>query len=233
MPSAVAGLKLWYKSDAGLFQDSGKSVPIEASLDPVGAWIEQSGAGATFDVIQATAGARPIYAVIDQIPWIGFNGSQWLSTAGSVAHGIGSAFTCLFAFYVTAIDTYHALLSLENTGNHVLFANKERMNAYVAADHDFDNRKIGIGSKIVATIYRESGSDKCRVNGVINALTPTDNNNFGSGIITVGSDTNAGGAVSMVGFIGEIIAYNVLLTVQQMQGVERYLANRFPVSLPF
>jgi hypothetical protein len=61
VPSDLPGLILWTDvSDTDtLFQDSGKTTPVTANDDPVGAWADKSGEGN--DVIQATASARPLY----------------------------------------------------------------------------------------------------------------------------------------------------------------------------
>lgn len=54
-------LAYWYDANdiATLWQDSARTTPVASDADPVGAWDDKSGNGR--NVIQATAGLRPLY----------------------------------------------------------------------------------------------------------------------------------------------------------------------------
>lgn len=81
-PIDPAGLKLWLKSDAGLFQDSAGNTPVANDGDPVGLWQDQSGQGN--HASQSDDAMRPGYKtnVRGGLPSVQnqtLNGNCWLS----------------------------------------------------------------------------------------------------------------------------------------------------------
>ncbi len=107
-PTDVAGLKLWLKADAGLFQDTGGVTPASANNDPVGKWTDQSVGGN--DVTQGTSTHKPLLktAAQNSKPGVYFDGvdDELINTLTSLL-AAGAARTLLvagrgFAGYDTA-----------------------------------------------------------------------------------------------------------------------------------
>lgn len=88
VPTDVTGLKEWGKADGTLYQDSGRTTPVTANNDPVGAADDAS--GNANHLLQATAGKRPLYKTNIQNgkPGLLFDSalSQYLSQTGFLAN---------------------------------------------------------------------------------------------------------------------------------------------------
>lgn len=71
-PQNIAGLKVWLKSDAGVFSDAGTTPAV--NLDPVQQWNDQS--GNANHLVQATAGSRPQFKTpnLNGRPTVKFDG---------------------------------------------------------------------------------------------------------------------------------------------------------------
>lgn len=86
-PSAVSGLALWLKADAGRFTTASGSTPASANGDPVGRWNDATSNAQ--NVSQATDAARPTYRTAT--PSIRFDGvDDYLRFAGSRSDELGS-----------------------------------------------------------------------------------------------------------------------------------------------
>ncbi len=64
-PSILTGLKAWYKSDMGTWQDASKTLAASAVNDPVYVWEDQSGHGN--DAVVAADANRPLLSSANQI----------------------------------------------------------------------------------------------------------------------------------------------------------------------
>jgi len=76
-----------------LFQDSTMLTPVTASDDPVGAMLDKSGNG--HHVVQATAGARPLYKTSGGLHWLEFDGVD--DTLGANVSAV-TPYDCIGAF---------------------------------------------------------------------------------------------------------------------------------------
>ena len=76
-PTSLSTLVAWYSARTlgSLWQDSGRTTPVAANADPVGAWDDLSGNAR--HIVQATAGSRPAYSAA------GFNGYPCLTFDGT------------------------------------------------------------------------------------------------------------------------------------------------------
>lgn len=75
----------WYEIDdiSTLFQDSAGTTPVTADSDPVGRVTDKS--GRANHLLQATAGARPLYKTDGQRHWLESDGTQWMRAAFTIA----------------------------------------------------------------------------------------------------------------------------------------------------
>lgn len=95
LPTDIAGLIAWFKSDTAVYQDAGGTVPAVVTTDPVKLWKDQSGNG--YDVTAATDGVRPtvVTGMLNGYPLLRF--TQAAQSRMSNATGISQPFTlCMF-----------------------------------------------------------------------------------------------------------------------------------------
>lgn len=96
-PSTVTGLSLWLEDlyTSSLFQDAALSTPA-SNGDPVGGWVDQSGAGR--NATQSTAGSRPTLRSGTGIDGLQFDDTD--DTLGLTSVNLGTtAFTVYVVFY--------------------------------------------------------------------------------------------------------------------------------------
>lgn len=87
-PTAIAGLRAWYRTDAELFQDAARTTPAVSNADPVGCWGDQTVSG--LDLTQTVAGSRGtlVTNAINGLPAVAFDGSaDNLATYGVFPRG--------------------------------------------------------------------------------------------------------------------------------------------------
>lgn len=223
-PKQINGLVLWLKADAGTFQDSAKTTPATADLDPVGAWADQSASGN--DIIQATAGNRAVLNTNVQ------NGMKGILFSGA-SHNLQKTFGVPYAQPNTVVVTFKSTL-INNTG--------PVFDALTSQNEQLDSTNWG-----VSPMRAYSGT-------VLSTVTNSDVTNFhiasvvfngGSGVVRYNKAQEATGAIGalnldgftlgsrgdsttwFVGYILEIAVYNAALTTAQMVLVENYMATRY------
>jgi hypothetical protein len=79
---------------ATLFQDSAGTTPVTADGDPVGLVLNQIAGYTNADMMQATAGSRPIYRTSGGKAWLENDGTKWMysRSAGALAFAIVNTF---------------------------------------------------------------------------------------------------------------------------------------------
>lgn len=77
-PANISGLVLWLKSDVGLYQDTGTSLPAVSNNDPVGHWLDQSASGNNATFVSGVDGDKGylVSNVINGRNAVGFNGNS-------------------------------------------------------------------------------------------------------------------------------------------------------------
>lgn len=127
-PAEIHGIKIWIKSNTGLYQDSGKTTPVTTDGDPIGCVADQSGNG--LDLSASSGARRPTYKVNIK------NGYPSIRTDG-VDDSLTRAFTwnqpehIFIVWKPIALPVVYRLFGsntalnwswLNTFGNHVLFA---------------------------------------------------------------------------------------------------------------
>jgi hypothetical protein len=102
-PLSVPGLALWFKADAGTWQDSALTTPAAADGDVVGGWVDQS--ASAHALVQATTSKKPTLKTgangINGLPVVRGDGvDDYLKKATQVL--TGSTGTILSVFRLTA-----------------------------------------------------------------------------------------------------------------------------------
>jgi hypothetical protein len=109
-PESIAGYRCWYKSNAGLWQNTGKTVAAAATDDPVRVW---SPAGTGLDLVADSDSERPTR---DASGGIKGNGTtQFLVTAATL--NLSGPYTIFFRARVGASNTLNRFAAFWNTTN--------------------------------------------------------------------------------------------------------------------
>ncbi len=227
-PSAISGLALWLKSDAGLYQSSGGAAAV-ADNDPVGEWQDQSGAGA--HVANATGDNRPVLklAVQNGRSVVRFDGTNDELT--KAASGIsGTSFTI---FVVLKSDnTGGSTRGILNVGAASggrewrlgTTAKAELLKAQVASMASGNTADDFTAFRLRAMTY-DGATVVFRLNGASDG-GGSSSQTFSDGQVSVGSGSTFD---FWDGDIGELLYYSSVLTSPQIDQVEAYLNGRWGV----
>jgi lysophospholipase L1-like esterase len=247
LPTDITGCKLWLQGDLGLFDaTSGGSEPADGGS--VKRWEDQSG-----NAMHFTEGTAPPTRRNS-----GVNGARSVrfASASSQFLGLPHASAGVLNTLQTGSYTFCFTADWVSIGtNNCLFAKGVARQIYYApsATAAFRRNATGMGFRIptsgdtghlaTATPYiitytfsltsGTTGVETFRVNGNIVAQRTAD-----IGSVDTTSDWRVGagntGAASFFhnGDIGDIIAYNSVLTSQQILDVEAYLRTRLGISIP-
>lgn len=211
---------VWFKSDGVLWQDSGRTTPVTANNDPVGAWDDASGNGR-----HATqASTRPTYktaqigsaAALDFVP----GSSTFLTTA---------------AFSVSQPTTWFVVADDDNTGTEQFFDCVTNRNALFTSGGvwDFYAGNIVTGpaadtSPHIFAVTFNGASSKLRVGG--GAGTTGDAGALGvSGGVRIGVESG-GGTNFFDGRIAEVIGFPSELSTTNLDNVGVVLATKYGLT---
>lgn len=231
-PSDITGLVGWWKADGTLWQDSGRTTPVTADGDPVGAWDDASGNGN--HVIQATAGARPLYktGVQNSLPGVLFdNTDDNLSKAGWVGTTQWSAFAVAkqgAAALGSVLDgddgTNRWAQHLRHNGG-----NLEAL-AFDSGDAAYTDMQAWTSTSFkVLSAVRGASSVQAWVASTSDGSTATLNtNNTDTTPLTIGSHAAIASQL-WNGHILEVLLYNSALSAGNRGLVETYLATKWAV----
>lgn len=232
-PTDVAGLAVWLKADAGVFNDAG-STPA-ADTDTVQQWNDQSGNGN--HATQATSGKRPTYrtGIKNSLPVIRFAGAHCLQIAALAQ----TTFTLLFAFRNTAANA----VLIEQSAT---VGSNDGFLVFSASGGASQVKKGGVlSSRNYATGWGETGQYwvtgqhyggshathfRIETGGGIGIGATATGNEPGTGstsdVINIGSRNDAASAF-MTGDMLEILLYTPAVSVQNMRGLVQYLQRKW------
>ena len=209
--NAATGLAAWYKADVGVTQ----------AANAISAWADQS--GNANNLVQADGPKKPIYIpnFAITLPIVSFTlSTQFLSAADSASLDITSGIT-MFALMVPPTMTTPAervIAQKGGTPNYELSLSSTNKIEYQTSTTDASTTGIRINAMQIVSVV--SGS-AFYLNG-----------------LSVGSTTAANGVANTDpltiqfkdGKVGEIIIYNGVLSADDRQRVEGYLAHKWKIS---
>jgi hypothetical protein len=215
-PTDIGGCQLWLDGadPAGTGQP-----PTNGST--VSTWADKSGNGRN-----ATGGVSPTYNTSQRA--IVFNGSSWLSTSYSSVPANETAFI-VYQTTSTAIANNCFMIGPTNIGGRLILSVNE--NDGFGLSFKIGSYGVANGSRIVqnqnqmylGTTTVASTTSFVYLNGTqgpSSTLTYS-----GTGTTQIG--TAVSGSAIYIGFIYEIVIYNITLTTSQRQQVESYLAQKW------
>jgi len=230
----LTNLQGWWKADAGVYSDAGTTACVDN--DPVYQWSDQSGNGRHFS--QSNAAYRPTFktGIVNAKPVIRF------SSAGAT-DAMTNGYT--FASFATASEfTFFSVAKWSNAGS--LWS---ETNNYVIQYHtgttidDYNNdgtydiaqKACALSTWVIVTYQHFGGVIYTGVNDTRAASlgsTASGNTAALSGAPVLGYNFSIG-SNPFNGDVAEIAAYNVGLGEENRKSIERYLAAKYGISLPY
>jgi hypothetical protein len=233
-PSTIAGLVLWLKSDAGLFQDAAGTTPASADGDPVGRWADQSGQGN--HLTQATAAKRPTLKLAQvngrsAVQFVPASSTLLASAAGAVT-GSGAR-TLFLVTRAVALGTMPCLFDFSYNDAAALasFTVTPEVAVRISGGNRVFTSPLGTTAYQLLSLVYAAASDIATVSAWLNgsalsqagAASATPNtSNTGMGL---GWSQNVAEYYS--GLFAEVLAYNSALAAADRQNVESYLNSRY------
>lgn len=241
-PLQISGMKLWLKSDAGLWQNSARTTPATADGDPVGGWTDQS--GQNDHASQGSAGAKPTLklAIQNGLSVVRADGVNDTLTLASALNLTNCTLFLVFApsGTITSATTFQGLMGIVGTASGALGLGN--------LSGSLTNEVVSFVSDVIGTIYgavdpanlsgwhthtfQLSGSSEAIYrDGVSQSLNTSLNGHMDS------SDANKqfravtvllqafGGFLS--GDLGEVLVYDTALSSTNRKSVEAYLKSRW------
>ena len=170
---------IWVKADAGTWQE--RTIPTTAASadnDPVGTWIDQSGNGNKFVALADAKRALLKTNVQNGLPGILGDKIDDESIAGSFSVGTGD-FYFMFAVKMNSSISYCGFECIGTSSNAASFEVTSKTNARWNSTN-FTSSTFAVNTAYVLEVFRESGVVKLIRNGVQNATTIADANNYGT-----------------------------------------------------
>lgn len=228
--STISGLRLWLKSDAGVFQNTALTTPATNDGDPVGGWQDQSGIGN--HLTQATAGARPTLRTnaINGRPAIRGDGTDDYLTRSFT---LDQPFHVFLATKLLGFVQYDSFFSgAQGTDATMVFTNDGSIgsgiptastNYLMYCDSVGPSKEIFVNSTYIIESQFNGASSKLSLN----------NDSYSTG--DVGSNVAAGftlftdteNAYHINADIGEVLVYNRILTASEIAIAQNYLNGRW------
>lgn len=223
-PASLAGLALWLKADAGLFQDAAGTIPATADADPVGLWKDQS--GNVRDVSQVTSTKRPLLKLAIQngrnvLRWDGTDDFLTMATAIS---SIGD-FSCMAVASKTGVDATDRILVADKTGTDYLMDWFGGLVGFQFTGVSLNgNAGNYVGSNWTLVEVNRSGSTVSFFGNGGAFGTVSNATTFAVGEISGRAGT---GSLPWSGDVGEILLYTSALSAGNRVLVENYLNSRW------
>jgi hypothetical protein len=236
-----AGLWLDASQPGTLFQDSALTTPALSDADPVGGWKDKSGRG--FDVIQATAGLRPLLKLnrLNGRPSILFDGvddtlRKTTTTLGVSAPGL--TVVCVYKAAGTPRGNMFGLVTSAGGVNRATIINDLTTSAQLTYGQrrlDADTSTLKETTGLLANTWRHVqvvwDVTNANLTGYINGSA-----NTGGSWLTSGNfdSTNVNINISFIsnwfaGEIAEIIVYEKALSSAERALIETYLRSKYAI----
>lgn len=241
-PLQLANLAAWYsvRTLGTLWQDSGRTTPVAANNDPVGAWDDLSGNAR--HLTQATGGARPTYksSGLNGQPYLSYDGGDYLASTeawvGTLFSGVDKPFVAI-AVARRTVAANQAIVALANTGNNTpnrytrlggtdLFAllHVNDANSPAGGVANLAPVAIGNGAYVLTAIYN-GATASIYVNGV--PMVADQASGVGAttlNSLAIGARLRTAPGLFFTGDIPEVVIATAM-TVQEYRGIISYLQN--------
>ncbi len=224
VPTDIAGLQLWLKADAGLYQDAAMTTLAVLDADPVGGWADQS--GNANHATQATVDNRPLLklAIQNSKAVVRFRESySSLRTAAFSSALHPKTIILVYSQPSTSAQTYvfDGLASNQTQ----LDSQAPNVNAAYAGAYIFYTESYPLAMCVMSIIFNGANSFMIK-NGIQQAVGDTGTTAMTG--LTLGASGGATGS-GLVGDIAEFLIYNSALSTANRQAVESYLNSRWAV----
>ena len=246
IPSAFAGLKGWWdKSDiATLFQDAGKTTPVTADGDVLGAVADKSINGN--DELQATTSRKPLYKTNIQN---GLSVARFDGTDDEITASLGAFANPMSIFVVVYFDLLNQPAGnfdyVLNIGDGTVAPGANSINAIArwnGGDGDADKYYTFNGAAvfkgpvltgqtwmIISALHNSSAPfHNMWLNGVSQTVE-----DYGTTISTAGEVQlgRFGNANPLKGDVGELVIYDSFLSAGSRIVVQNYLSNKWGIAI--
>jgi len=223
IPSDVANLVAWFKSDMGTYQDAAKAVPCTEGTT-VYTWANQVGGG--FDMVQANAARRPTWVYTGPLykPELQFITSDVL---GSTHALIAQPITVFIAGKRTGFGGAPSCWMINGDAAGCQIAHSSPNPApYIWAGGSVIQSAITIGTAPLFMCAQFNGASSfLRFNGAANASGSPGPN----GVTNIHLMGDAGATYWLPGSIYEFLIYNRALTLTEIQSLEEYFGFRYGI----
>lgn len=226
-PSDVSGLEFWldFSDIDTLYQDSSKTTPVAADLDPIGAAEDKSDNG--YDVIQATTSEKPTYRTgIKNGLSVGYCNADWLETASMLATiSQPNTFFAVANTNATAYDWQRVFNQWDTASGQTIFLYQTKWQYNAGSS-------IAVVDPATTSYYLFSGihngaSSSQRVNGSeVSTSNPGTN---GIRMIAVAVDQARNASSRLQGNLCEILIYSGALSSSDIADIEDYLNDKWAV----
>lgn len=230
-PTNVTGINLWVKADVNVDKDPGTTFlnPATTTGDVVSAWQDQSGDGNHLNNAGADS-AKPTYKTsdINSLPAVFFGDyNRRLTTAMPTV----SDFTLKSAIKLTTLAATRGLFGGPNNQSRILLNSSTSVSFRnsTGTTVTFAVGELPVDSYAIFAFDSNADTIRNYLNGVLNGT---------SGAITgswnftqLGSDTN--GERVLEGYIAELVFYDNVLSDANRNGVTKYMANRYGLTVTF
>lgn len=254
-PLTYSPVNYWDFSDATmLFTDTGRTTPVASDGDIVKGVTDQG--SLAYHLSEATNGPayRPTTFGFKCLEWDGSNDK--LGNATSRARFPNNAST-IVTFAVVRAQTFGAESGGYDPGDAIMHRGLYLVgSSTTTVNPNFQSHNSTTGGAIIArklcaadtwtiitAIQTGDGDADPNWTGTANAgvndtrtaslASATANGNFTNGSTATGIGSTAAGSVFFDGYIAEIAHYESALTEGQRMQVERYLANKYGITLPY
>jgi|GEM_PF-4355895 len=240
---------LWLRADAGCcFTGAGSGAPTDG--DPIQVWLSKD-AGA-YSFAQTTAAKKPTWTAsngdFNGRPTVTYDGVDDIMTYGAALTTETAG--CLYVVFKRAsIGTQHTLVSsadytaaldlwsvrIDSTNDHEWYSLDSGINA-------IESSGTAVGTSAAQILMFESSgtAHRLEINGVEDALTVDAGVPAGKWFgdianrdnVSVGGDHyNGGNTNPFHGNVAEVMLYDRVLTADELDQVDRYLANRYGLAI--
>ena len=233
-PASISGLKLWLKSDAGLYQErTGASATTLASADsdPVGSWLDQSGNGN--HATAPTDACRPLLktAIQNGRNIVRFDGTDdsLTGTGVSIANAAFSVFVVRKSSFASGPRVVFSV------GGEASSYNTLHIKQTASTSESFDLYEMAVFvtttlSDFAIYHYKQASNKTMSYNKNGTALNSSVSPSFFTGTSSYSVGKYAGANILFfIGDIAEILVYAGALSAGNIASVEAYLNSRWAV----
>jgi hypothetical protein len=229
-PASLSTLWAWYKSDAGVFQDTGETTPATNNTN-VARWRDQSASGLHLD--QSTLANRPLFQTnrVNSLPSLTFD-SDWLRVTTSglsddvsifIVMKISSAADQMFVEW----GKYH----LSHGFNNMAIGDPDW--GYAAEYWNGSNSEVGTGWRLHTATIDNQGTTNAGViylDGTQKNASTKQRGSTTQSVMTLGA-TAADEWLLVSVEVAELIIMSSLATSTERANVHAYVANRYGLTI--